>query len=222
MLTVGIDVASSERSALIARQHGLVAAAGIHPNSAEDLDETAARAIESLLLDPCVAAVGETGLDFYREGASREAQARAFGIHIDWATRYDKALVIHTRESVRAAIDQLASEGVPERTVFHCWSGDEPSLRGALDLGAYISFAGNVSFRSASDLRTAAALVPADRLLVETDSPFLAPVPHRGKSNEPAFVANVGEAAAAARGMPVEELASLARANARAFLGLDS
>jgi TatD DNase family protein len=158
--------------------------------------------------------VGETGLDFYRDYAPPETQRAAFVDHIELARSFGKALVIHTRESMTEALDVLAEVGPPERFVFHCWSGDEAQLARALDLGAYVSFAGNVSFKSASNLRSAAAAVPDQRLLVETDSPYLSPEPHRGKPNEPRQVSFVGLAVAEAREVSVQALADLTYRNA--------
>ena len=129
-------------------------------------------------------------------------------------------MVIHTRESTTAAIEELESVDPPTKLIFHCWSGNTDELKRALELDAHVSFAGNVSFKSAEDLRAAALLVPPDRLLVETDSPFLAPVPHRGKPNEPAFVAAVGKAVAEARGEDESEVARATTANARRVFGL--
>lgn len=220
MLAVGIEAASSRRSLELAKAHGLVSSAGVHPDSAGEFDDRAAAEIERMLSEGEVVGVGETGLDYYRNDTSPEAQAVAFGVHIELAKVHDKALVIHTRASASAAMDQLEAAGPPRRFVFHCWSGDEEELARALEMGSYISFAGNVSFKSASDLRAAAAKVPEDRLLIETDSPFLAPVPQRGRSNEPSFVVHVGAAVAEARGASVEELARLTSSNAHAFLGL--
>ena len=218
MLAVGIDAASSRRAAELARQHGVIASAGVHPNSATEWTGEVASEIETLLARDEVRAVGESGLDFYRDWVEPDVQRRAFRDHIALAKRFDKALVIHTRESVEAALDELESSGAPPRLVFHCWSAGESALERALALGSYISFAGNVSFKSADDLRSAAALVPADRLLVETDSPYLAPVPYRGKPNEPGFVPFVGEAVAVARAEDVDELAATTTANARTLL----
>ena len=216
MLTVGIDVDSSKRSVALAERYGIKAAVGVHPNSATEWDGAAEAEVRALLQQPVVAAVGESGLDFYRDSAPPDAQRTAFAAHIALAKEFDKALVIHTRDSVDDALERLVAEEPPDRFVFHCWSGDETQLRRALDLGAHISFAGNVSFRNAEDLRTAAAATPQDRLLVETDSPFLSPEPHRGKPNEPRQVSFVGLAVAGVRDTSVHALAEQTAQNARA------
>jgi TatD DNase family protein len=214
LVTIGIDVASSRRSAEIADRHGVFFSVGVHPNSAAEWNLEASEVIQSLLQGPRAVAVGETGLDFYRDSCPPDVQRAAFRDHIELARAADVALVVHTRESVSAALDELESATPPARVVFHCWSGSAVDLRRALDLGAYISFAGNISFKSADDLRAAATFVPRDRLLVETDSPFLAPVPHRGRSNRPAWVADVGAAIAAATGTDASEIASTTAGNA--------
>jgi TatD DNase family protein len=220
MLVVGIDEASSKAALEIAERHDLVAAVGVHPNSAGEFEESK-DSIARLIGEDRVVAVGETGLDFYRDSCPADVQRRAFRAHIEMASVADKALVIHTRESVDAALDELESAGAPDRFVFHCWSGDEGQLRRALSLGAFISFAGNVSFKNADDLRSLARRVPDDRLLIETDSPFLSPVPHRGRPNEPGRVVHVGEVVARARDVSSEELATLTYENACRFLSLE-
>ena len=221
ILTAGIDLESSERSLSIAEAApGVFATAGIHPNSARGW-ETSIEAIDGLLSERKVVAVGESGLDFYRDYVDEATQRACFAAHIDLAKKHRKALVIHTRESVEAALSMLENAGPPEKLIFHCWSGDEGSLRRALDLGAYVSFAGNVSFKSADDLRLAARSVPDDRILVETDSPYLTPVPHRGKANEPRMVAFVGVAVAKAREVSVHLLADRTSQNARVLFGSD-
>lgn len=220
ILTVGIDVESSEACADLARSLGVWAAAGVHPNSAAAWDERAMARIDELLQSDRVVAVGETGLDFYRDRTPRPAQENAFRAHIGAAKRHDKALVIHTRASVGAALDVLNHEGPPDRFVFHCWSGERDELVRALGMGAYVSFAGNVSFKNAPELRALAAAVPADRLVIETDSPFLTPEPHRGTANEPGRVSLVGAAVADARGLRVEEVAATTVANARRLFAL--
>lgn len=219
MVAIGIDARSSGRAAEIAHEHRLWSSAGVHPTSAEEWSREADRVVE-LLDDDRVVAVGETGLDFYWGEVDPDVQQRAFEDHIALAKAHDKALVMHTRDSVDATLDTLERVGAPERLVFHCWSGGLDELRRALDFGAYISFAGNVTFKNAGGLRAAAAATPRDRLLVETDSPYLAPAPHRGKMNEPAFVAHTGAAVAATRGEDSEDVAAVTTANARALFGL--
>ncbi len=221
MLTAGIDVGSSERSTELASSDGVFAAVGVHPNSATGWNGDSRARIEALLGRPDVVAVGESGLDFYQDEAPRAVQEEAFAEHIELAKRWDKALIVHTRDSVDAALDLLGSAEAPERVVFHCWSGNAPQLERALTLGAFISFAGNVSFPKSEELRAAARLVPEDRLLVETDSPFLAPVPHRGRRNEPGNVVFVGAAIADARLIGPQEIEIMTSRNARVLFGLE-
>lgn len=221
MLTVGVDAASSRRCLELARTWEPVhAGAAFHPSEAKGWQDSWADAIDELLTEPEVVAVGETGLDLYWDDSYLDDQLRMLARHVGLAKKHDKALVLHTRESVTETLEALESHGVPSRTIFHCWSGPRAALERALSLGAYISFAGNVSYRNAPELREAAAAVPADRLLVETDSPYLAPVPKRGRPNEPGFVVHVGEAIAEARSEELEEVANRTAANARSVLGL--
>ena len=220
MLVCGTDPATSARAVDLARLPGVWAAAGLHPTSAREWDEDVAAGLERMLRHERVVAVGESGLDMYWDTSFLDVQQRVFEVHVAWAKRYDKALVIHTRSSVDEAIATLTRVSPPERLVFHCWSGDRAQMERALALGSFVSFAGNVTFKSAAALRELAAAVPEDRLLVETDSPYLAPVPHRGKPNEPANVALVGSAVAEARGQSVAEIADATSRNARRLLGL--
>lgn len=220
MLTVGIDLPSSRSALEIAGRRGVYACVGIHPNSAAELSPDTWAAIERLAADERSVAVGETGLDFYRDHASPERQRAAFEAHIELAKARSKTLVIHTRDSTAEALDVLQSAGPPERLIFHCWSADEHQLQRAVAMGAFISFAGNVSFKNAPELRSAARATPADRLLVETDSPYLTPMPNRGKPNEPRHVVFVGAAVAEARAMSGHEVAALTTANARRAFAL--
>ena len=168
------------------------------------------------LLDaPRVVAVGEAGLDYHYDHSPREVQREAFAAQIALAHERDLTLVIHTREAWDDTFALLASEGVPSRTVFHCFTGGPAEARRSLDLGAYLSFSGIVTFKSSPENRAAAVLCPPDRLLVETDSPYLAPVPLRGRRNEPANVTVVGAAVAEARGATTEDVAATTLSNTR-------
>jgi TatD DNase family protein len=215
ILTVGVDLESSRQAvALAARHEAVVAGVGVHPHEAKDFDSRAVHRLRRLADDDNVVAIGETGLDYYRDIAPREEQRAAFAAHIDLAKELDLSLVVHIRESHRDVFDLLAERGPPRRLIFHCFSGDAANLRVALDLGGFVSFAGNVTFKKSDDLRDLAARCPIDRVLVETDSPFLAPIPHRGKRNEPFFVGLVGEAVAAAMGESAKKLAEATSENA--------
>jgi TatD DNase family protein len=204
-ITVGCDVADSEAAIAAARAHpGVFATAGVHPHEAEHGID----GLEQLLDDPTVVAVGECGLDFHYDHSPREAQRAAFAAQIAMAHDRDLALVIHTRSAWPETFDILAAEGVPERTVFHCFTGGADEAARCLDLGAHLSISGIVTFKSAQDIRDAVALCPPDRLLVETDAPYLAPVPHRGETNRPALVPLVGEAVGAVQGRTAAEVAA--------------
>jgi TatD DNase family protein len=223
IVTLGVDVTTSRRCAQIAAaQEGVWAGAGYHPSETQGWHASWIADIEVIANDPNVVAIGETGLDYHWDTSFVDSQQRGFAAHIGLAKRLGKALVIHTRDSIREALEILNNAGPPERLVFHCWSGGSADLKEALGLGAYISFAGNISYRNASELREAARLVPEDRLLVETDSPYLAPEPHRGKPNEPAYVVAVGGAVATARGQDVEAVAATSTRNARRLFALDA
>lgn len=218
-LVVGVDPESSHE-ALALTGDGVWAGAAWHPTSCKGWDPSWAEPIDELLGDDRVRAVGESGLDLYWDKTYLEDQVAALKAHIRLSKKHDKALVLHTRDSVDETVGLLRSEGPPERVIFHCWSGDLRQLEEALALGAYISFAGNSTYKSAGLLREAAAKVPDDRLLIETDAPYLAPVPHRGKPNEPAFVVHTGAALAEVRGMDVESFAGLTTRNAHVVLGI--
>ncbi|HEX9995033.1 MAG TPA: TatD family hydrolase [Acidimicrobiales bacterium] len=217
LVTVGTDPARSAAAVATARAlDGVWATAGVHPHDAKDgLD-----GLEDLLDEPEVVAVGECGLDYHYDHSPRPVQREVFAAQVALATTRGMALVIHTREAWDDTFAVLAAEGVPERTVFHCFTGGADEARRCLDLGAWLSFSGIVTFPSAGDLREAAALCPLDRLLVETDSPYLAPVPHRGRPNRPALVPLVGAGVAAAKGVAAEEVAEASWRAASAVYGL--
>ncbi|MDQ3646666.1 MAG: TatD family hydrolase [Actinomycetota bacterium] len=216
IVVVGVEVATSKRAIQLAGEHEHVwAGAAFHPSEARGWQDPWAGEIAELLGGDKVVAVGETGIDLHWDTSYTHDQRRMFAAHIALAKEHNKALVVHTRDSIGMVLDMLEEAGAPERVIFHCWSGDLEHLDRALALGGYVSFAGNVSYKSADDLRAAAQAVPDDRLLVETDSPYLAPVPKRGRSNEPAYVIYVGEAVAAARRVSPESIGLLTTANAR-------
>jgi len=199
-----------------------LAAVALHPNEApvvEDLEKELA-VIESLAARSRVRAIGETGLDFFRTPPElQEKQKYSFRRHIDIAKRYKKALVIHDRDAHREVLDLLKEEGAPEITVFHCFSGDEAMARECIEAGYYLSFAGTVTFKNAPELRSAAALCPPDLLLVETDSPFLCPMPNRGLLNTPAQIPNTVRAIAHERHEEPDHVAALCSANAERVFG---
>ena len=203
MITVGCDAASTQQAIEVAeRYEGVFATAGLHPHEARFGVDT----IVPFLDDPHVVAVGEAGLDYYYDHSPRDDQRTAFAAQIQLAHERKLPLIIHTRDAWDDTFDVLRAEGVPERTIFHCFTGGPTEARACLDLGAWLSFSGIVTFKTATELHEAARLCPADRMLAETDSPYLAPVPHRGKPNRPAYVTHVVEALAALRGTPAEDV----------------
>jgi TatD DNase family protein len=200
----------------------VLAAVALHPNEAPIVADMEAdwKIIEKLAQEPRVRAIGETGLDYFRtEPALRKRQQESFKWHIDLAKRTKKALVIHDRDSHDDVLSILLEVGAPEKTVFHCFSGDVEMAKICIDRGYILSFAGTMTFKNAPALRDAVKLVPHDQLLVETDSPFLAPMPHRGALNTPAQIANIVRAMAAERSEDVAELATSLSVNAERIFG---
>jgi TatD DNase family protein len=199
----------------------VVAAVGIHPHRADTADEAAFATLERFAAAPGVVALGETGLDFYYDFSPRDAQKAAFARHVALARRLRLPLVVHVRDAHAEAADLLEREGGGTlEGVIHCFTGDRADARRYLDLGFHVSVAGIVTFKNAETLREAVRAVPLDRLMVETDAPFLAPVPHRGRRNEPAWVREVAEAVATARGEPFATIAEATTANARRLFRL--
>jgi TatD DNase family protein len=209
-IDVGCDLATSTSCVEHASRYATVfATVGLHPHEAKHgLD-----GLEPLMTQPKVVAVGECGLDYHYDHSPRDVQKQMFADQIGLAHRHGLPLVIHTREAWQDTFDVLDAEGVPERTIFHCFTGGPDEARSCLDRGAWLSFSGIVSFKSARDVQEAAQLCPESKLLVETDSPYLAPVPHRGKRNQPAWVSVVGEVVADLRGTSVAAIAQSTWAN---------
>jgi TatD DNase family protein len=228
ILTVGLDEATNNEAIEIARASGgaVRAAVGRHPNSAAGFDDAAEADLRGLASDPDVAAIGETGLDFYRDGAPREDQARAFRAQIAIAREVGKPLVIHMRsgegpenDAVDETLRTLAAEADGVTVILHCFSAPPERVAEAAERGWHCSFAGNATYSKAAALREAAALVPDELILVETDSPFLAPQSRRGERNEPAFVVETAREIAAARGAQYAELEKVVEANAARLFG---
>ncbi|TMK25105.1 MAG: TatD family deoxyribonuclease [Actinobacteria bacterium] len=218
MLTVGIDAASC-RAALAAAEAfpQVYAAVGRHPNAAKGFDDADLADLRALAAHERCAAIGETGLDFYREGAPRADQERAFAAQIELARETGKPLIIHTRAAERETLDQLAGEAAQVSVVMHCFSMPR-QLGECLERGYAISFAGNVTYRNAADLAEAARRVPDERLLVETDAPYLTPQAVRKERNQPAYVVHTAAFLAQLRGVEADELGeTLERNGARVF-----
>ena len=200
----------------------VLAAVALHPNEAPVVDdlEKDLKVIEELASHPRVRAIGETGLDFFRTAEDlQEKQKYSFRRHIKIAKEHNKALVIHDRDAHRAVLDLLIEEGAPANTIFHCYSGDAVMAKECISNKYILSFAGTVTFKNAPELREAVALVPIELLLVETDSPFLAPMPNRGSLNTPAQIPNTLRAIADVRGESADYLAAAISENAERIFG---
>lgn len=220
VVQAGGDIESSRWSAWAAASHPRVlAAVAIHPNEAPTYAEQgmlpeAIAAIAELAAQPRVRAIGETGLDFFRTAEDgRPAQFEAFEAHIAMAKEHDLAMQIHDRDAHDAVLETLERVGAPERTVFHCFSGDEAMARYTAERGYWLSFAGNITFKNAQNLRDALAVTPLERILVETDAPFLTPVPHRGRPNAPYLIPVTVRFIAAELGLDVDEFSAQLAAN---------
>ncbi|HEX3794418.1 MAG TPA: TatD family hydrolase [Acidimicrobiales bacterium] len=223
LICIGTGETTSAQAVAVARRVqgpdlAAWASIGLHPHeAATGIDDVAALlAREMAVGDGAVVAVGECGLDYFYEHSPRPAQREAFAAQIALAHHYDLALVIHARDAWDDLFTVLASEGVPARTVLHCFTGGPAEAERCLAAGMFVSFSGIITFKNASDVRAAAALCPLDRLLVETDSPFLAPVPFRGRPNEPALLPYVGAVVAEVKGCPVAEVMERSAAAAAA------
>jgi len=237
VVCVGTDAATSRRAVeLVARvrteaavtdgplpvDFGAWATMGLHPHDATHGVAELERALDATLEADraLVVAVGECGFDYHYEHSPRDAQREAFAAQVALARRHGLTLVVHSRDAWDDTLDTLHDAGPPERTVLHCFTGGPDEARRCLDAGAFLSFSGIVTFKGAQDVRDAAALCPLDRLMVETDAPFLAPVPHRGKQNRPAWVVAVGEALAHIKGVTPTVLAETSTSATRAAFAL--
>lgn len=223
LLQVGVDVGSSRWGADAAEKYGAVlAAVALHPNEAPRLSglDEALREIEALAARPRVRGVGETGMDTFRTGdEGRAAQEESFRAHIAIAKRHGKALIIHDRDAHDDVLRVLDAEGAPDTVVMHCFSGDAEFAAECVRRGYYLSFAGTVTFASAGNLREAAAITPPEQMMVETDAPYLTPVPYRGRPNASYLIPLTVRALAAARGVDVDELSATISATGERVFG---
>jgi len=225
IVQIGCDLRGARWAEEVARTHdAVVGGAALHPNDAPlqpDLDAAMAEIEALVAAHPRMRAVGETGLDYFRTGEEgRAVQVESFRRHIDLAKRLDKTLVIHDRDAHEDILDILQEEGgAPERWVMHCFSGDAAFARRCLDRGAYLSFAGTVTFKNAAPLREALAAAPRDRILVETDAPYLTPHPHRGQTNSSYLIPLTLRAMAEVRGDDLEELCRAVNATTEEAFG---
>lgn len=217
IVVVGVDLASSRAAiGIAARYANCWATVGVHPHEAETCSDATWQELAELAQAPRVVAIGETGLDYYRNIASKPAQQRAFASQLALAAEVSLPVVVHMREAYSDVHRTLAQAKRSQPAIMHCFSGDRMQATAFLKLGCMISLAGPVTFRSAGKLHEVAKMVPSDRLLIETDCPYLAPVPYRGKRNEPAFIRHTLESIAKRRGVTSEDLEEITDFNAQA------
>ena len=211
IISIGTGLESSLATIELSRKYrGVYVSVGIHPHSASDFSEEAMRKFEGMLKDPKVVAVGETGLDYHYMNSPREDQIRSFEAHMELAKRHSLPFVVHVRDADEELLSMLKGANLGQRPgVIHCFSGDYETAKKYLDLGFFISFSGIVTFKRAEEVRDAASKIPIERLLYETDSPYLAPVPERGKPNEPRNVVHVAKLVSQIRGLSLEEFTSI-------------
>ena len=221
MITIGIDLETSKRSIEIAQKHtNVFASVGIHPHDAgkatqEDIDE-----LETLITHPKVVAIGEVGLDFYHNLSARDVQRKTLKMFLDWSLTKEYPLIIHTREADEDILNIIREKSKTGwRGVFHCFSGDAKMAEQVMEMGFHISFTGNVTFKNSHSVHVMKN-IPVEKLMIETDSPFMAPVPHRGKRNEPAFVNQVAQKIAEVKGIETDEVAKITSQNAINLFGL--
>ncbi len=225
MITIGVDAPSSRRAIEIAEQHEAVSAAvGIHPNDCANFDGAMLQEIRSLAQHPKVVAIGEIGLDYYWKKVDHATQVRAFRAQLELATEIDKPVIIHSRDAapdVVKVLEDLAARAAHLSGTLHSYFDDLEIARRVFAISFYIGVTGPITFKKSDREREIVKQVPLDRLLLETDAPFLTPVPHRGERNEPAYVRHVAETIARVRGQSVEEIAGQSTHNAERLFGLD-
>lgn len=222
ILTIGIDLPSSISALQLAKSYDFVfSSVGYHPHNANELDSNILRNLGELASEPEVVAWGEIGLDFYRKHSSPKNQKNAFNLQLENAAHFDLPLIIHIRDAHEEALDILKGHGKKSYSgVIHCFSGDHSLARQYMDLGFYISIPGTVTYKNATQIQDVARKMPLDKMLLETDAPFLTPSPKRGKRNEPSYVRYTARKIADLRGIEVLEIAEQTSENAKRLFGL--
>ncbi|MBQ9914672.1 MAG: TatD family hydrolase [Clostridia bacterium] len=220
-VNIGSDMKTSRKSIEIAKAYdGIYAAVGVHPHAAEEMTDEDITALAQMAKGPKVVAIGEIGLDYYYDNSPRELQKKWFQRQIELAKELDLPYVVHDRDAHADCMEIIKKSGY-FRGVMHCYSGSCEMARELLELGFYISFAGPVTFKNGRKAKEAAIYVPMERLLIETDSPYLTPEPYRGQRNDSSYVQYVAKEIAALKGLTIEETARITRENGKCFFGID-
>ncbi|MCZ6527700.1 MAG: TatD family hydrolase [Candidatus Dadabacteria bacterium] len=216
IVSISSDIPSTEATISLAEEYDYIfATTGVHPHSADQMSEEVLIGIDHFAENDKVVAIGETGLDYFYMNSEKEVQIDSFTEHIRLGKKHDLPIIIHVRDAHEDMIEILSNESMPDTPgVIHCFTGDYDTAKKYLDLGFYISFSGIVTYKRSEELREAAKKIPKDKILIETDSPYLAPVPHRGKPNEPSYVKHVAETISNVRGISFDEIAEITKANA--------
>lgn len=222
VVNIGADIHSSKASVELAnRYENIYAVVGVHPHAAKEMDENSLAEIEKLAKNKKVLAIGEIGLDYHYDNSPRDIQRKRFREQIGLAKKLDLPIVVHSREADEDLLHILKEEGQGLRAIIHCFSSDRAQLKEYLELGFYIAIGGPVTFKKTDELKEVAKLVPIDRLLLETDAPYLAPTPYRGKRNEPIFVKQTAKLIAELRGMTLEDLSLQTNRNTKKIFNID-
>ena len=216
IVSISSDIPSTEATISLAEEYDYIfATTGIHPHSADQMSEEVLIGIDHFAENDKVVAIGETGLDYFYMNSEKEVQIDSFTEHIRLGKKHNLPIIIHVRNADQDMIEILTKESAADTPgVIHCFTGDYDTAKKYLDLGYYISFSGIVTYKRSEELREAAKKIPKDKILIETDSPYLAPVPHRGKPNEPSYVKHVAETISNVRGISFDEIAEITKANA--------
>ena len=216
IVSISSDIPSTEATISLAEEYDYIfATTGVHPHSADQMSEEVLIGIDHFAENDKVVAIGETGLDYFYMNSEKEVQIDSFTEHIRLGKKHNLPIIIHVRNADQDMIEILTKESAADTPgVIHCFTGDYDTAKKYLDLGYYISFSGIVTYKRSEELREAAKKIPKDKILIETDSPYLAPVPHRGKPNEPSYVKHVAETISNVRGISFEEIAEITKANA--------